>query len=295
MVDRLSTLDLRLVAVAIAFQLANVALRTTAWWSVLRAAYPGRKRVPFVRVGCAYASGMAANALLPARGGDGVKAALARRSIEGSTIATVVATMAVTAAFDGVLGAGAMTIAWVTGAATSPVHLPHLPPAVLLASVLVVGLGGTLLIRHRASERVRRLLAQLRLGGAVLASPRRYATEVAFPQTVAWGCRLGVVFALLHAFHIAASPAVALAVLVLGGASSAVAVLPGGAGAQQIMVVYALRATASATAALSFSLGMQVGVTAFNAILGLAALALLFRTLRPIAALRASRNPAQEI
>ena len=140
----------------------------------------------------------------------------------------------------------------------------------LLASVLVVGLGGALLIRHRASERARRLLAQLRQGGAVLASPRRYATEVALPQAAAWGCRLGVVFALLHAFHIAASPAVALAVLVLGGASSAVAVLPGGAGAQQIMVVYALRATASATAALSFSLGMQVGVTAFNAILGLA-------------------------
>ena len=256
---------------------------------------PGRWRVLFVRVGCAYASGMAANALLPARGGDGFKAALARKSIEGSTIATVVATMAVAAAFDGVLGAGAMIIAWATGAAASPVHLPHLPPAVLLASVLVVGLGGTLLIRHRASERARRLLAQLRQGGAVLASPRRYATEVALPQAGAWGCRLGVVFALLHAFHVAASPEVALAVLVLGGASSAVAVLPGGAGARQIMVVCALFATASATAALSFSLGMQVGVTAFNAILGLAALALLFRALRPIAALRASRNPAQEI
>jgi uncharacterized membrane protein YbhN (UPF0104 family) len=288
--DRLGTLDLRLVAVAIALQLANVGFRTTAWWGVLRAAYPGRRRVPFVRVGCAYASGMAANALLPARGGDGVKAVLVRSGIEGSTIATIVATMAVTAAFDGVLGAIAMIVAWATGAASSPLHVPQIPPAWLLAAAVAPLAAVAIAFRRRVSSRARRLLAQLRQGGAILSTPRRYAVEVALPQAIAWGCRLGVVFALLRAFHIPASAGVALAVLVLGGVSSALPVLPGGAGAQQVMVVYALRATASAAVALSFSLGMQVGITTFNAILGLAALALLFRTLRPIAALRASRS-----
>lgn len=285
---RLETLDFRLVAVAVALQLANVALRSTAWWGVLRAAYPDT-RIPLVRVGCAYAAGMAANALLPARGGDGVKAVLARTSIAGSTLPTIGATMAVTALFDGVLGVLAMTVAWTTGSAAWPARLSHVPSPWLAVPVAVVVVAVALVLWRSVPGRVRRLLAELRQGGAILRTPRRYLTEVALPQAGAWACRLGVIFALLHAFHIAASPGVALAVLVLGGVSSAVPVLPGGAGAQQVMVVYALRASATAGAALSFSLGMQVGITACNAILGIAALTLLFRTLRPFAALRASR------
>ena len=290
MLQRFAGLDLRLVALAMAFQIGNVALRSTAWWGVLRAAYPGPRRVPLVRVGCAYAAGMAANALLPARGGDGVKAVLARAGIEGSALPTIVATMAVTALFDGVLGAGALILAWATGGAAWPASLSHVPSAWLVAAVAAVSVAAVVAVRRRAPARVRRLGAQLRQGGAILKTPHRYAAQVALPQAAAWCCRLGVVLALLRAFHIPASPSVALAVLVLGGASSAVPVLPGGAGAQQVVVVYALRATATAAAALSFSLGMQVGITLFNAVLGLAALALLFGTLRPLAAVRAGRG-----
>jgi uncharacterized membrane protein YbhN (UPF0104 family) len=285
---RIETLDFRLVAIAVALQLANVALRSTAWWGVLRAAYPAT-RIPLVRVGCAYAAGMAANALLPARGGDSVKAVLARTSIEGSTLPTIAATMMVTALFDGVLGVLAMAIAWATGSAAWPVSLSQVPDLRFAVPVTAAAIAMALVLRRRVPDRARHLVAQLRQGGVILKTPHRYLTDVALPQAAAWACRLGVIFALLHAFHIAASPGVALAVLVLGGVSSAVPVLPGGAGAQQVMVVYALRASATAGAALSFSLGMQVGITVCNALLGIAALTVLFRTLRPFAALRASR------
>ena len=284
---RLETLDFRLVAVAVALQLANVALRCTAWWGVLRAAYPGR-RVPLVRV---------ALRLRRRHGGERAAPGARRRRRQGGAgqdehrgpaSPRSPATMLVTALFDGVLGVLAMTVAWARAAPPGR-SLSHVPDLLARRSGRAGRVAVALVLGAASRTRLRRLLAELRQGGAILQTPRRYLTEVALPQAGAWACRLGVIFALLHAFHIAASPVSPWPSLVLGGVSSAVPVLPGGAGAQQVMVVYALRASATAGAALSFSLGMQVGITVCNALLGIAALTVLFRTLRPFAALRASR------
>jgi hypothetical protein len=81
---------------------------------------------------------------------------------------------------------------------------------------------------------------------------------------------------------------VTLLVIVLGGLSTAVPATPGGLGTQQVLLVYALRETASAAVVLSFSLGMQAGVTIMNTLIGLAAAMLVFRTFRPLAAVRSS-------
>jgi ABC-2 type transporter len=62
-----------------------------------------------------------------------------------------------------------------------------------------------------------------------------------------------------------------------------------GAGSQQILATYALQGVISTAAAVSFSVSMQVGVTAVNTAVGLAATMLLFRTMRPIAAARSAR------
>ena len=56
----------------------------------------------------------------------------------------------------------------------------------------------------------------------------------------------------------------------------------------QVMLAYALSQTATAAAVVSFSVGMQVGVTAVNALLGLAGAMLAFRTARPVTALRSA-------
>ena len=60
----------------------------------------------------------------------------------------------------------------------------------------------------------------------------------------------------------------------------------GGAGTQQLLIVVALQQVASAASALSFSIGMQVGVTLVNTIVGVVAITLVFGTMRP-AAIRA--------
>jgi uncharacterized membrane protein YbhN (UPF0104 family) len=87
---------------------------------------------------------------------------------------------------------------------------------------------------------------------------------------------------MLAAFGVPASIPVAGLVVVAGGLSTAVPT-PGGVGTQQLLVVLALQQVATAASALSFSVGMQVGVTLTNTLLGLLALSLYFRTLRPAA------------
>jgi uncharacterized membrane protein YbhN (UPF0104 family) len=123
---------------------------------------------------------------------------------------------------------------------------------------------------------------------AVLRTPGRYLLTVVPFQLAAWACRVGVVFLVLGAFGIHAGLATAAVVVVLNGASTAVPV-PGGAGAQQVLATYALQGIVSTAAAVSFSLGMQVGVTVVNTTVGLVALMLVFRTLRPVAAMRTAR------
>jgi hypothetical protein len=82
--------------------------------------------------------------------------------------------------------------------------------------------------------------------------------------------------------------------MVLCGASTLVPLTPGGAGTQQIVLAYALSSTATAAAVLSFSVGMQAGITAVNALLGMAGAMVAFRTIRPLDALRAGARLARQ-
>ena len=121
----------------------------------------------------------------------------------------------------------------------------------------------------------------------MLGTPRRYLSQVALVQAASWGCRIAVVMCLLGAFGLPASPAVAGVVMVVAGLSTVVPLTPGGAGTQQVLLAYALAGVASAGATVSFSIAMQAGITAVNALLGVAGAMVACQTLRPIAALGA--------
>ena len=111
-------------------------------------------------------------------------------------------------------------------------------------------------------------------------------------QVAAWLARVGVAFMALHAFGLPASLLDAVLVVVVTGLAGVIPFLPGGVGAQQAMLVYALRKTASAASVVAFGVGMQVGVTLIDLTVGVLALLISFRTLALRDALRASRQPA---
>ena len=66
---------------------------------------------------------------------------------------------------------------------------------------------------------------------------------------------------------------------------------PGGAGTQQGFLVYVFRGQASTTSVLSFSVGMNIALTALNVAVGFAAIALMLKTLRGRGALARDHRP----
>jgi uncharacterized membrane protein YbhN (UPF0104 family) len=292
LVDKFASVDPRLLVLAALLHVSNHVLRSVAWRNVLVAAYPNR-RVPLTGVTAAYASGVALNALVPARGGDAAKIALARAEIRGSTLTTIGATITVLLPFDLLAAAATLLLVGSTGqvplsfdldrAATSSWLGDHLLVSVGLA---VVGAAGIILAVRYLRPRVREVCGRIRQGGAIFGTPRRYLLGVATLQAVAWTCRIGVVMCLLAAFGLPASPAIAALVMVLAGMSTFVPLTPGGAGTQQVLLAYALSEAASSAAVVSFSIGMQAGVTAVNALLGLSAAMIACRSLRAVSVIR---------
>ena len=284
--DRIAGIDPRLGAVALALHVGNHLLRSAAWRNVIAAAYPQR-RVPYGRVLAGYAGGVAVNAVAPARGGDAVKLGLVRAAVPGSTFTTLAATMSVLVVLDLLIGTALVLTVGLTGAvALDPgaglgrvgVALP-----VIAAALAAVSVAGWLLRR-----RIVVLARRVRQGGAILRTPGRYLRLVVVPQLGAWACRVGVVLCLLAAFGLPATVPLAGLVMVVSGASTIVPLTPGGAGTQQVALALALSQTASATAVVSFSLAMQASVTAVNALLGVLAAMAVFRTARPLEAVRAA-------
>ena len=295
--DRLAAVDPRLVAAALLFQLAIFAFRAIAWRNVLAAAYP-RERVSYVGIGAAYAVGVGLNGLLPARGGEAAKIALVRLQLPHSSVPTIAASGLVILLLDAAIGASLLGLALATGGLES---LPALPGAegvvrlagehpIVVAGVVSASLVVAAVVGRRLPRRIVGFMTQLREGVAVFRTPRRYVRAVLVPQLAAWLCRVGVVLCLLAAFGLPATVPVALLVIVLGGVSTAVPGAPGGLGTQQLLLVYALREVASAATVATFSLGMQAGITVVNALVGLVAAMFVFRTHRPVAAIRTLRR-----
>lgn len=177
--------------------------------------------------------------------------------------------------FDAAVGASLLATAWALGL------VPSLPPLPVASFPAAVAAGVGIVVVTAALAAAPRLRANLRQGASILRTPGVYVRRVVPCQAGAWICRVGVAFAMLAAFGVPATVAVAGLVVIAGGMSTLVPATPGGVGTQQVLVVVALQQVASTASALSFSIGMQVGVTLVNTLLGLAAIALVFKTLRP--------------
>jgi len=291
-VDRVEGLDARFIVPALLLQLATLGLRAFAWRNILTAAY--RRPIPVFSVTCAYVAGAALNGFIPARGGEAAKVALVRARIPGSSVPTIAGSLSVVCLLDGLISGALVGTLWATGAVPS-LPLPPLPDPRQLVTLLAAGVAlGALVVAFastRCSFRLRPLLSSIGAGLVVLRSPRAFVSGVLPLLLGAWACRIAVVYLALHAFQIDAGVTTAALVAVLSGASAAVPV-PGGGGSQQVFATYALRGSVSTAGAMSFSFGMQVGVTALNTVAGLVAAMVMFRTLRPLAALRSARARA---
>ncbi len=276
------------LALAVLCHVARLAARVRGWQNILRATYPA-DRVPFRTVFGAYMAGVGVNAITPARGGDVVKLYLARHRIEGSSYPTLGSTLIVETLFDFVLATLLFLVALQQGLLPGLPDLPALPAfdwsfavehpeiAFLILSAAVVG---ALLLWAWASTHVVAFREKVMRGFAVLDDRRRFVREVLSWQALSWVFRIASVYFFLEAFHIPATFDTVLAVLVVQGLATMLPFTPGGAGAQQAVLVFALAGTAARSAVLSFSVGMQLTTIAVNVAIGFGAIALMLGTLR---------------
>jgi uncharacterized protein (TIRG00374 family) len=259
--------------------------RAWAWRNVLRAAYP-EARIGFLQLAAAYLAGAGINAIVPARAGDVTKVFLVKRQIPDSSYPAVTSSFLVQTVFDTSIGVLVLLYAITQGLLPPLPQVPKLPafelsfwadhPRTFLivtgALLLAIAIGVYLL-----AHRVRRFWERVKQGVAILTTPRRYLREVAAWQGVGWLFRFAAFWFFLEAFGIGGSIGNVMLVMSVQAIANVIPFTPGGAGAQQALLVATLSGP-SRSAVLSFSVGTQIAMAAWSVVLGFAALMLVFRT-----------------
>ena len=273
------------MVVALAFYLAHLLARSRAWENVLRAAYP-RKKVPYWKVTGAYIAGAGLNSFIPARVGDAVKIFLAKKSIRGSTYPTITSSFFVQSVFDTSAGIIVFVYAVTQGLLPEPPELPRIPafeisfwaenPQLLIFFLTVLGIGSLVLFAVLA-RRAEQFWDRVKQGVVVLTDIPLYLRTVASWQGAAWLLRFGAFFFFLEAFNIGGSFENVLTVMSVQAITGLLPLTPGGAGAQQALLVATLVGPGP-IAVLTYSVGQQIAIAVWTAILGFIALALIFRT-----------------
>ncbi len=281
----LSEIDWTSFGLALLFLLAMQLCRAWAWRNVLRAAYPAQ-RIQYMPLAAAYLAGAGINAVVPAHAGDVTKVFLVKRQIPDSSYPAVTSSFLVQTVFDTSVGVLVLLYAITQGLLPPLPQIPDLPafeisfwaenPKIFAATValLLIAIAvGIYLLAHR----VRRFWARVKQGLAILTEPSRYMREVFAWQGVGWFFRFAAFWCFLEAFGIGGSVGNVMLVMSVQAIANIVPFTPGGAGAQQALLVATLHGP-SRTAVLSFSVGTQIAMAAWSIVLGFAAILLVFRT-----------------
>jgi uncharacterized membrane protein YbhN (UPF0104 family) len=288
-VDALGNIAWHALLIALLLHLLNLTLRTRGWRNILQAAFP-ESNVRWRWVFGSYLAGVGINAFAPARGGDVVKVYAIRQRVAKSNFPTIVSSLGAETIFDFCVASLLLTWAYATGRLPIMPDVPDVPAfewgwfthhqrlAEVIAVALLLGVAlGLRFVAHH----VARFWERVRQGLAILRTPRIFIRRVVVYQALGWVCRLGTAYYMLEAFHVHATITNALLVLVVGSLSTMLPITPGGAGAQQAMVVIVLTGAASRSTLLAYSVGAQAAVTALNVVLGLLAIFALFGHIRP--------------
>jgi glycosyltransferase 2 family protein len=299
--DNLAAIGWGALVVALFLWAGMLLARSHGWANALRAAYPG-SRVDGRFITAAFLAGAGFNAFLPARVGDAVKILLSKKSIPGSSYPAVASSFAVLAPFDTGIGILVLIYALSLGLLPALPEIPDLPafeiafwaehPQLLMFFLTALGIGAVVLFVILA-RRAEAFWQHIKQGVAILRTPRRYLREVAAWQMVGWLFRFAAFWFFLDAFNIGGSFENVLLVMSVESVAKALPFTPGGAGAQQALLVATLEGPSRA-AVLSFSVGQGLAVAVWAAVLGFVSLAVVFRITDWRRLLREGRAAAEQ-
>jgi uncharacterized protein (TIRG00374 family) len=273
------------LAVGLAFFGLNLTLRSRAFFHSLRAAYPA-VGFRWRRIWGAYFAAVGFNNVVPARGGDVIKLFLTRSSIPGASYPTVAAAFFVESVFDITVGVLVLIFAFTQGVFPKPPDFSKLNSfdisylaehfrftLFLITALVILGLVSFALL----SVRARAFWARVRQGLTILSDRPRYLREVASLQALGWLCRFAAFWFLLEAFRVGGSVKNVLLVFGVSQVAGAVPFTPGGAGVQQALLVKVFATSAPTAVVAAYSVGQQLAIATFTALVGLGAVIFIFR------------------
>lgn len=287
------------LALGVVLHLLNQVVRGRGWFAILRRSCGDGALRRRDAVG-AWVAGAGAGGVVSARGGDAVRVLLLRRRVD-SRPSLLAGTLVAEAAGDAFVGVGVIFAAVALGAAPAM----GLPDPQVSAAAAVVLLVAALLVRlgMRSPDRVprvRSVCAGLARGCEPLTQPRSFARYVLPWQIGSRLCRGGAIFAFLAAFHLPASVAAVLLVMLAQTGGRLLPLAPfSAAAAVAILTAGFAPATGIAVGAgevAAFMIGMSTVLTIAGAALavgiicvsaGPGALAGMWRAVRPGRAARA--------
>lgn len=261
-------------------------LRTRAWYNAMRAAYP-REQFLWRDLWAAEIAGNGVSSVFPARAGAVLRLYLGKQSVPNSTYPTVGSSFMVQLPFDMLVGTTILIYGFTQGIFPSLPDLSALPAfdlsflarhpkfAIFLFTLVPIVL---LAIFGYLSVRVREFWIHVSQGVTLLRDRHDWLRGAARPQAAGWAFRFASIWLMLEAFNIGGSLDNVLTVLAIQAVASLVPFTPQGAGVQQALLVHAFSGVAAGATVAAYSVGQQIAVAVFNALFGLVALAVVFRT-----------------
>jgi hypothetical protein len=269
------------LALGVALHLANQVTRGRGWWAIVRAATCDDPRLRRRDAIGAWIAGAGAGGVVTARAGDALRVGMLARRLPDAGAAVLAGTLVAEAA--GELAGGVVLLAFAAAVGIrSPLSAagPDLWFAALAIALAATAIAGVVLARRRRSvprERAieptapRRIVDGLRRGCAPLGQPGAYVRRVAPWQLVSRLCRLAAVGCFLTAFHLPATPAAVLLVIVAQGSGRLVPFAPVavGAGAAVLAATFApvTGSAAPASDVAAFLIGTSTVLTAVGILL----------------------------
>jgi uncharacterized membrane protein YbhN (UPF0104 family) len=265
------------VVTALIFQTGQTVLTGLSYYGILRAAYPGE--VSKRTIVAAYAVGVAGNCFLPANLGTLITLLMFVAIIPSCTFGGSVAAYLVQKIFFTIAGTFVYLYMFLSVPGTFDLSFgrEHAHPA-LTVFIVIGGIFLLVIVARIFWRQVKKLWAQAKQGGAILAKPGQYMLYVFTPSFLGYLCKLVVVGIFLAAFAIPVTFDSIMWVVGSGSLANVASFTPGAIGVTQATNALALKTCCHVPndTAVAYSTAQQVITSAWNVIFAIVAVVYTF-------------------
>ena len=262
--DTLTQISVKYLVPALVLQTLQTLFTAVAWLAILRYAYPD-SGVPARQVIACYATSVALNTFLPANLGTLVMLIMFTAIIVGATFAGIFAGYLVEKIFFTVIGAAVYVYLFVSVGGSFDIKFGWVSAHPWATAIIAAGVVfGVVILCRLAWGWLKKLWAQAKQGGKILADWKAYLGRVFLPEFLGWCCKLGVIALFLAAYGIPVSFHTVMRIVGGNSIANVASVTPGGVGVNQAFNVASLRGVTDSTTATAYSVAQQLVTTAWN-------------------------------